>query len=130
MKNIYLLLSCIIFCSCSKSYICESNYETPIYLEKSEKSNIVFVVPKNTEVTIIGKSRKFKKIKTDKYEGWTNSPNLNFKSKKDKVNSSNSYKKYNSSSYNKTVNVKGYYRKNGTYVSPHTRSSPKSYKRK
>lgn len=30
--------------------------------------------------------------------------------------------------YAKDVHVKGYYRKNGTYVSPHVRSSPDSYK--
>lgn len=29
-------------------------------------------------------------------------------------------------SFSKTVYVKGYYRKNGTYVQPHTRSFPKS----
>lgn len=28
----------------------------------------------------------------------------------------------------KDVSVKGYYRKNGTYVQPHVRSSPDSYK--
>lgn len=132
MKNIYLLLICIVFHSCSSSYTCESNYETPIYSEKSEKSSIVFMIPKNTKVIVIGKSRKFKKIKIDQYEGWTNSTNLNFISKSNKAqkNSTTSYNKYCSSSSGGTVNVKGYYRKNGTYVSPHTRSSPKSYKRK
>lgn len=29
----------------------------------------------------------------------------------------------------KTVKVKGYYRKNGTYVAPHTRKAPKRKKR-
>lgn len=31
-------------------------------------------------------------------------------------------------SFAKDVNVKGYYRKDGTYVRPHVRSSPDSYK--
>ncbi|MGE0632468.1 MAG: hypothetical protein AB7O96_08680 [Pseudobdellovibrionaceae bacterium] len=31
-------------------------------------------------------------------------------------------------SFAKDVHVKGYYRKNGTYVQPHIRSSPDSYK--
>jgi hypothetical protein len=31
----------------------------------------------------------------------------------------------NPSSKKKDVHVRGYYRKNGTYVAPHTRSAPK-----
>lgn len=123
MKNIYLLLLYILLCSCSTSYLCESNYETPIYLEKSEKSNVVFIIPKHTKAIVFGKSKKFKKIKIDKYEGWTNSTDLNFISK----NKTSHRKQYNSTSSGGTVNVKGYYRKNGTYVRPHTRRSPKSH---
>ena len=33
---------------------------------------------------------------------------------------------YYTPSYNKPVKVRGYYRKNGTYVKPHTRSRPRS----
>lgn len=35
------------------------------------------------------------------------------------------YSTSNSSSYGGSVKVKGYYRKDGTYVKPHTRKSPK-----
>ena len=37
-----------------------------------------------------------------------------------------SSRSYYTPSYNKPVKVRGYYRKNGTYVKPHTRSRPKS----
>ena len=47
-------------------------------------------------------------------------------SKISKFNSSSS----SNSNSGSSVNVKGYYRKNGTYVKPHTRSNPGSGKRK
>jgi hypothetical protein len=41
---------------------------------------------------------------------------------------SKSYSSTAKSTSGKTVQVKGYYRKNGTYVKPHTRSAPKRRK--
>ena len=130
-KRFFLLISLILF-SCTTSYICESSYNIPIYSKKTEKSDTLFMVPINTKVFVIGKSKKFKKIIYKDYEGWTNSNNLKYVSKKSIVKEKNTAKHNNTSSYSSegTVKVKGYYRKNGTYVKPHTRSSPKSYKRK
>lgn len=132
MKNIFFLFTSLIFISCSTSYICESNSDTPIYLKKSEKSDTVFMIPMNSQVIVIGKSNKFKKIKFNNYEGWTNSNSLKYISKNSITSrkKTSTYKNNDFHPSTKTVNVKGYYRKNGEYVKPHTRSTPKSYKRK
>jgi hypothetical protein len=47
-----------------------------------------------------------------------------FAARKKSYSSRPSYS-YNKSYKPKTVRVKGYYRKNGTYVRPHTRSKPR-----
>lgn len=132
MKKILLIILITFLTSCSKSYVCESNQDIPIYSKQSEISDTLFVVPKNSEVTIIRKSKKFKKIKYLNYKGWTNCTNLIFheKEKKQTKTANKSYKEKTNTSSGSTVSVKGYYRKDGTYVKPHTRSTPKSSKKR
>lgn len=92
--------------------------ETTVYLTNQNKKNLI----------VTYKNRKWKTqkkyfssfVSKDNYQdvkkyNYSNSNSSNY----------NSYKSSSSqSSSSGTVNVKGYYRKNGTYVKPHTRSAP------
>ncbi|ROI05044.1 MULTISPECIES: hypothetical protein [unclassified Chryseobacterium] len=122
-----LLLSVM---SCTNYYNVLLQEDTPLY-SRSDNSTSVTIIPKDTEVYLSSKPNKknYRKLKWGNYYGFVFNPNYT---------SSNSYipsKTYNNptSSYNYTpstssggtVHVKGYTRKDGTYVSPHTRSSPR-----
>ncbi|WP_353166774.1 hypothetical protein [Empedobacter brevis] len=92
--------------------------ETTVYLTNQNKKNLI----------VTYKNRKWKTQK--KYFSSFVSKNNYQDVKKYNYSNSNSsnYNSYKSSSSQSsssgTVNVKGYYRKNGTYVKPHTRSAP------
>jgi len=95
--------------------------ETIIYDKSGSEANALYTIPQGSLVYLTGK-KKYKKIKYGVYEGWTFNPLYTTSSS---TNNSSNTTRSTSSSSNKTVNVKGYYRKNGTYVKPHTRSSPR-----
>lgn len=135
MKKI-LLLSLTIFSLIS----CTTNYYTVFLttdtnLYSNSNSEIVITsIPKNTQVFLSAKPNKknYKKIKWGKYFGWVNNPNYTTYSVYKPVNSYKSSTNNNSSSSYRptssrggTVQVKGYTRKDGTYVRPHTRSAPR-----
>jgi hypothetical protein len=115
--------------SCVNYYNVTVNADTILYSSGNDGSSLVYRVPSGSSVYIKGKkSKKYRKIKYGNYAGWAYYPNYTASSHySSSSNSSSSTRK--SSNYSrpgKTVNVKGYYRKNGTYVRPHTRSSPGS----
>lgn len=134
MKKIIIISSlfALIFSSCSSVYICVTGSEIPIYYNpKVKNSEIMTKVPKG-EIVIVKGKRKYRKIKYKKYIGWSYLPLFTDEKKYLKRDPFKEYikkrNKYNS--HSGKVYVKGYYRKDGTYVRPHTRSKPKSYKRK
>lgn len=124
-----LLLSVI---SCTNYYTVTLQEDTPIYSD-SNTENSITTIPKDTEVFLSLKPNKknYRKIKWDSYYGWTNTANYLTHSNFSKitphssptVRSSSSYR--SSSSSGGSVHVKGYTRKDGTYVKPHTRSAPR-----
>jgi len=90
--------------------------ETTVYLTNQNKNNLI----------VTYKNRKWKTQKKY-FSSFVSKDNYQGVKKYNYSNSSNynSYKSSSSqSSSSGTVNVKGYYRKNGTYVKPHTRSAP------
>ena len=136
MKTRILLLFSILlfFSSCSTNYyICITGNETPLYYNKSVSGEKMTYIPKGRKVIVKGK-KTFQKIKYKDFIGWAYTPYLLNKKKKTYFGLFRTSKKttdYSTYSAGR-VYVKGYYRKDGTYVRSHTRSRPKSktYKRK
>lgn len=132
MRKVSLLLMFVYFAtSCVNYYSVTVNAETVLYSSGNDGSSVVYSVPSGSSVYIKGKkSKKYRKIKYGNYAGWAYYPNYTASSQySSRYSSSSSSSTRSSSNYlnpGKTVNVKGYYRKNGTYVRPHTRSSPGS----
>jgi len=129
-KLLLLLLFAFSTISCVNYYNVTVNNDTILYSKENDGSPVVYTVASGTSVYIKGeKSKKYRKIKYGKYVGWAYYPSYSTPNQYSSTSTS-SYSYPSSSSYSypsssKTVNVKGYYRKNGTYVSPHTRSAPR-----
>lgn len=137
MKRILILVLIILFSSCNTYYYI-SNAED-IYLYNSPDKNVsnkeTTLIPKGTYYYTTIVKKPFRKAKYGKSKGYLYNPYFDnpYYTTNSKVPVSNTLIKnnstynYSSKSYNasKTVNVKGYYRKNGTYVKPHTRSAPR-----
>lgn len=120
--------------SCVNYYNVTVNADTVLYSSGNDGSSVVYSVPSGSSVYIKGKkSKKYRKIKYGNYAGWAYYPNYTassqYSSRYSSSSSSSTRSSSNYSSPGKTVKVKGYYRKNGTYVRPHTRSSPGSGRR-
>ncbi|ASK32144.1 hypothetical protein CEY12_19465 [Chryseobacterium sp. T16E-39] len=115
---------------------CSTNYYTVLLSEdakmysSTDSSNIVTLIPKDTQVFVSSKinKRNYRKIKWGNYSGWAYNPVYtsygNYTPLKTTTSSSTYNYNSNSSTSGGTVSVKGYTRKDGTYVRPHTRSSP------
>jgi hypothetical protein len=122
-----LLLSVI---SCTNYYTVQLQEDTSLY-SRSDNSTSVTIIPKDTEVYLSSKTNKknYRKIKWGNYYGFAFNPNYeSFNSyipSKTYNNPPSSYNYTPSTSSGGTVHVKGYTRKDGTYVSPHTRSAPR-----
>ena len=136
MRKVSLLLMlAYLATSCVNYYNVTVNAETVLYSSGNDGSSVVYSAPSGSSVYIKGKkSKKYRKIKYENYAGWAYYPNYTASSNYSSSSSSSSFSSTRSSSNysspGKTVNVKGYYRKNGTYVRPHTRSSPGSGRRR
>lgn len=131
MKKLLLLFLLPFLFSCTNYYYVVVDSDTPLYQTRSDEGATIFTVPAKEGVYIDGKkTKKFRKIKYNGYIGWASNPNYtgsdvksNYTSRSSSSSSYKSRKSYSGSS--KTVKVKGYTRKDGTYVKPHTRSAPK-----
>ncbi|MDO5104474.1 MAG: hypothetical protein Q4D72_01130 [Capnocytophaga sp.] len=128
-RVIFAFLISIISSSCVTNYYTVSLAEdTVLYSDKKSEKEIV-TIPKNTRVYLSSNvsKRKYKRLKWKDYYGWVYEPK--YISYKSYVPSSEyqspSYSNKSKKSSGGSVNVRGYYRKNGTYVRPHTRSSRK-----
>lgn len=139
-----VMLSVLLLQSCSTVYyVGETNKPTNIYSTNREIENIVYIIPAGTKVLIKKKYKSSYFIIYDKYKGYSigcifnnyhkfnsDSDGILYgystsKKKKNNYSSSSSSSRSYQSSSGGSVYVKGYYRKNGTYVKPHTRSAPK-----
>ncbi len=125
-------------------YVGDTNEETNLYDSNDTNSIVVTKIPAGSKLLVRGKANSYSKIAYKNYHGYvyrTRFTNYHrFNSKKDgnlygyttyrptlnKLLSSSSTSTYISSSNStkKTVHVKGYYRKNGTYVKPYIRRPP------
>lgn len=126
MRRFLHLLLPLLFVSCNSYYYVILEEDTPLYASQND-SETKIVVPANSYVFIDGKSKSYRKIKYNNHKGWAYTPKFNLTTTRSstKTNYSQNSSNYNSSSTSKEVHVKGYYRKNGSYVKPHTRSAPR-----
>lgn len=131
MKKITLFLIILLsMVSCTNYYTVLLTEDTNLYAT-SNNENIVTTIPKDTQVYISNKENKknYKKIKWGNYSGLAYNPSYTsyntYTPAKSYNTSTSSYNYTPSKSSGGTVHVKGYTRKDGTYVSPHTRSAPR-----
>lgn len=131
MKHLFWLCAIAFLNSCSTNYytvILEK--DTNVYQQKDTISDAV-VLTKGTTVYLEDGESEYRRFKFNNTRGWVYNyeyPSYKTIRKYNKVSRSSQTKKASiNSSYapGKTVNVRGYYRKSGTYVSPHTRSAPR-----
>lgn len=130
MKKITFFLTLLLsIISCTNYYTVLLTEDTNVY-GTSSNENIVTTIPKDTQVYVSNKANRknYKKIKWGNYYGWAYNPSYTSYSSYTPAKSYNTTPSYNytpSTSSGGTVHVKGYTRKDGTYVSPHTRSTPR-----
>lgn len=144
MKPIlFLLLTACFLQSCTTNYyVYTSPYTVSLYENPYNEQTTVATIPPGKKIVIEKHSGKFWHAKyTDSY-GWIFSDSIRYvsrarkkdygdptnflvkqTSKRDSIYNSKTY--VPSSSSGGPVHVNGYYRKNGTYVQPHTRSAPR-----
>lgn len=112
--------------SCSVNYyLCETESEIKLYDAKYLNRKTIITIPKGTQVVAKGK-KDYRIIKYDDYVGWAYLPYLADQNKYNYsgiLNVKRKQKSYYENSDRSTgkVYVRGYYRKDGTYVRPHTR---------
>ncbi len=135
LKIIALFTFIISFFSCSSIYYVGETIEPiNVYTIIDTNSTISSTIPVGSLVLTQKKSKKYHFVIYETYKGYVYNPNYKnyhkYNSSIDGILFGYSSKKpsnlwrYNSSSSGGSVSVKGYFKKNGTYVSPHTRSSP------
>jgi hypothetical protein len=135
MKKFSFILLLLIFNSCATNYyFVNIDEDTTIFNSKNAKESVT-VIPKGSGAYINRSDKKERKLKWRNFKGWAINPaysnsifssNSNNNSSGNNNSSNNSYTKSSTrTSSGGTVQVKGYTRKNGTYVAPHTRSAPR-----
>jgi len=144
-KHIYKLLlfiGLIFSTSCTKVYyVGESTTPINIYATADTTTASIYTIPSKTYVLIKKRARTYPALVYESYEGFAYKPlfiNIRkFNSSRDgnlygystiKPTTPSSYSPSRAGSKTRssggTVQVKGYTRKDGTYVAPHTRKAP------
>ena len=136
---LFSLLSCFLFFSCSNIYYVGWNSEPlQIYSDANTNSKVYYTIPVTSKVLTRKKTKNYYYVIYQNYDGslykgYVFKPNYvdyhKFDSSIDGQlygysSSKANYSSQSSGSSGGTVQVKGYYRKSGTYVQPHTRSAP------
>lgn len=129
MKKIFLfVIFAFIFSSCVTNYYSSILVEDTSLFNRQGSTREIAIVPKGEKVFLSTKfyRGKYKRIKWKNYSGWA----INPKDSIYKPTTKTTFSSYTPSVNSKgSVHVRGYYRKNGTYVRPHTRSSKGSRRR-
>jgi uncharacterized protein with WD repeat len=141
MNKVFLLLClCILFGCTNVSYVGETTAPVEVYETADLKSNASYTIPRGVKVLSKKQSKKFYHLTYQSKKGYAYNPSFanfhryrssvdgdlyGYTTNKPKSGGGSSYTNSSSNSYKpKTVNVKGYTKKNGTYVAPHTRGTP------
>ncbi|RXK86879.1 hypothetical protein [Filimonas effusa] len=146
IKNICLILSLFLF-SCSSSKYYECKYDSPVVVyDNVQLSKSVCTIPAGSAFVLGKKVKGRRLVNYMSFSGYTEEfgfaktkvlPDYKFVSPGVAVSNgvAQSSGHYNNSAVGGTssssssgdVQVKGYYRKNGTYVRPHVRSAPRRH---
>lgn len=160
-KIISLIILCLIFTGCSRSYLCSINTSTAVYEKPDSSGKPVFFLTYGKNAIVDAPQKGYRKVSYGNKTGYivktrfaneirisqkerktlhfdhdstyafkrykTMYPEIFEESKTTGVNSTSGSRQSSTSSGSKTgeVHVRGYYRSNGTYVQPHTRSAPR-----
>jgi hypothetical protein len=131
MKKLLLLILLPFLFSCTNYYYVTMDKDTPLY--SSQDSTIeISVIPAGTQAHIKGnKAKKYRKVKYNGFSGYAINPSYTIATPPE-TTTNHTRARYNTSSNStpsagKKVHVKGYTRKDGTYVKPHTRSAPRKH---
>lgn len=150
MNRIIKIITLTIFatsllsCSSNIYYVGELTQPTNLYSSIDTTSSVSYNIPNGTIVLTQKKAKNYHYVIVENHKGYVYNPKYKnyhkYNSKVDGLMYGYSTDKSTSKTLNinsksnsgsgKSVNVKGYYRKNGTYVRPHTRSSPGSGRHK
>lgn len=132
MKKLLLIFIYFLFTSCvTNYYYVNIEEDTPIFENTDGRGESITTIPKGYGAYIASGTKRHRKIKWKNYNGWAINPVYSNPkiSSSYSSNTNSSSTNYNNSSTKTssggTVQVKGYTRKDGTYVRPHTRSAPK-----
>jgi len=125
MKKLLFLTLCILLSSCITNYYSVNLEEdTPVYTSTRNGANAIVVIPRGSSAYIASGSKSYIKIKWNNFNGWAINPR--YSSYSSNTNTTRNYSNSSTGgSSSKTVSVKGYTRKDGTYVRPYTRSAPR-----
>lgn len=127
---LFFLSVFLITTSCSTNYYTVLLNEDAKMYNSSDSASVITTIPKGSQVYLSSQpdKRNYKRIKWKEYSGWAYNPSYtkysNYTETSYPTSTYSSYRSNSSSSSGGSVHVKGYTRKNGTYVKPHTRSSP------
>jgi hypothetical protein len=127
------LFTAIAIFSCSNIYyVGQTTSPLKLYGSTDTNSLISHIIPANSKVLTRKKSKKYYYLIFQSFKGYAYRPEfINYRRYNSAVDgqlygySSSGVKSASASSGSRgNVNVKGYYRKNGTYVKPYTRRAP------
>ncbi|MCJ7935026.1 MAG: hypothetical protein MUW56_15725 [Chryseobacterium sp.] len=133
MKRILNLL--LFLTVCLATIACSTNYYTVLLTDdtklysSTDSIHTVTIIPKNTHVFLSSNPHKnnYREMKWENYSGWAYKPAFTSYSSYGPAQTSSSLSTYRPGSTDKssggTASVKSYYRKDGTYVRSHTRST-------
>lgn len=145
-KLIVVLTISISLFNCSNIYyVGETSEPVKVYSIIDTTTTINYTIPAGSRVLTQKKSKKYYYVIYENCKGYVYNPNYKnyhrynssidgiiygYSSTKTQNTNNYNYNSTSKSSSGGTVNVKGYYRKDGTYVRPHTRRSPSSGRRR
>lgn len=129
MKKLILLLLIPLLFSCTTNYYAVTLVEDSPLFKNPNDGNSIIVIPKGETVYLSKAKKSYRKIKYGTYRGYVYNPVYAGSTEESdyKTSSYRSSSSSSSSSSSKTVHVRGYTRKDGTYVRPHTRSAPRKH---
>lgn len=131
MRKIILYLIILFNISCVSNYYTAILTDDTVLYKNIDTKEEIITVPKNVKVFLSRNcyKDKYRKIRFGNYYGLAYEPKYSLYSSLEantSTKTTNYHKKYKTStSGTGTIYVRGYYRKDGTYVRPYTRSSRK-----
>ncbi|KRD08346.1 hypothetical protein ASE21_16860 [Flavobacterium sp. Root901] len=128
MKKLLLITLLTLLNSCSSNYyFVNIDEDANIYSTKDAKE-VIAVIPKGYGAYIHTSTKNYRKVKWQNYKGWVINPvysNADFSTNNYNSSNRNYSEKTTITSSGGSIHVKGYTRKDGRYVQPHTRSAPR-----